>query len=111
MHIKGTSGTNYKFQPFYSDLPEGVPFPEGWDFEANPGIFLYTRSENPGTKIIGYALSVRIYTREEFHRIRYINSGRQADSVFFLPAYSKTEAEALAEDLEIQNLLRLYTCL
>ena len=105
--IKGNSGAQYSFRLFYS---EETPFPTGWDFEKEYGIFLYARTEGDTPKVLGYVLSFRIFSREEFHRIQYLHPGKQADGVYFLPLSNKATAEAIGEDLPVMNLMRLYTC-
>ena len=105
--IKGNSGAQYSFRLFYS---EETPFPNGWDFEKEHGIFLYARLEGDAPKVLGYVLSFRIFSREEFHRIQYLHPGKQADGVYFLPLFNKATAEAIGEDLSVMNLMRLYTC-
>ena len=109
--IRGISGKDYSFDLFFSALSDASPFPDQWNFDENPGIFLYARQDDPTEKILGYALSTKIHTKEEFHRILYLHPGKQADSVYFLPSTSSNEAAERAEDLDIMNLLRLYTCL
>jgi hypothetical protein len=107
LSIKGNSGAQYSFRLFYS---EETPFPTGWDYEKEHGIFLYTRTEGEAPKVLGYVLSFRILSREEFHRIQYLHPGKQADRVYFLPLADKATAEAIGEDLPVMNLMRLYTC-
>jgi hypothetical protein len=107
VQIEGNSGTQYSFRLFYS---EETPFPGGWDFEQQYGIFLYTRTDGDVPRILGYVLSFRIFSREEFHRIQYLHPGRQAGRVYFLPVADKATAESIGEDLPVMNLMRLYTC-
>jgi hypothetical protein len=107
IQIEGNSGTQYSFRLFYS---EETPFPAGWDFEQQYGIFLYTRTESDALRILGYVLSFRIFSQEEFHRIQYLHPGKQADQVYFLPLPDKATDEAIGEDLPVMNLMRLYTC-
>ena len=107
IQIEGNSGNRYSFRLFYS---EESPFPTGWDFEQEHGIFLYARMEGDAPKVLGYVLSFRIFSREEFHRIQYLHPGRQADRVYLLPLQDKATAEAIGEDLLVMNLMRLYTC-
>lgn len=107
IQIEGNSGTRYSFPLFYS---EETPFPAGWDFEKEHGIFLYARLEGDAPKVLGYVLSFRIFSWEEFHRIQYLHPGKQADRVYFLPVADKSTAEAIGDDLPVMNLMRLYTC-
>jgi hypothetical protein len=92
---------------FYS---EETPFPAGWDFEQQYGIFLYTRTESDAPRILGYVLSFRIFSQEEFHRIQYLHPGKQADWVYFLSMADKATSEEIGEDLPLMNLMRLYRC-
>ena len=107
LSIKGNSGAQYSIRLFYS---EETPFPTGCDFDKEHGIFLYARTEGDAPKLLGYVLSFRIFSREEFHRIQYLHPGKQADRVYFLPVPEKATAEAIGEDLPVMNLMRLYTC-
>lgn len=107
IQIEGNSGTQYSFRLFYS---AETPFPVGWDFEQQNGIFLYSRTEGAVPRILGYVLSFRIFSREEFHRIQYLHPGKQADRVYFLPLADKATAEEIGEDLPVMNLMRFYTC-